>query len=67
MSQPGHLSGNQLTLVGSLAAYFLTGVTRRGRIRCLKHIGPMIEERLRHLNEHGNEWDGKPVRFFFLL
>ena len=54
--------------MASLAAYFLTGATRRGKARGLKHLGPIIEERLKYMNEYGNDWDGKPVcRLFFSL
>ena len=52
----------------SVAAYFLTGTTRRGKVRGLKHVGPIIEERLKYMNEYGNDWDGKPVcRLFFSI
>ena len=30
-------------------------------MRGLKHLGPIIEERLKYLNEYGNEWAEKPV------
>jgi len=28
--------------------------------RAMKHLAPIIEERLKLLEEHGNDWDGKP-------
>ena len=31
--------------------------------RGVKLLGPIVEERQKHLNEYGAEWDDKPVRF----
>ncbi|KAG9311576.1 cytochrome P450 [Chiua virens] len=43
-----------------LATHFLTGVVARDKMRALKHLGPIIKERLQYLNEYGKDWEGKP-------
>ncbi|KAF9244075.1 cytochrome P450 [Melanogaster broomeanus] len=43
----------------SLVARFMTNVPETNR-RAVKHLGPIIEERLKHLEENGNVWADKP-------
>ncbi|KAF9230013.1 cytochrome P450, partial [Melanogaster broomeanus] len=42
-----------------LVARFMTNVPETNR-RAVKHLGPIIEERLKHLEENGNAWADKP-------
>ena len=48
----------------SLAVSFFTAIARN-TMRGLRHLGPVIEERLKHSNECGNEWAENPVYLFF--
>ncbi|KAF9244074.1 cytochrome P450 [Melanogaster broomeanus] len=46
-------------LFPNLVARFMTNVPETNR-RAVKHLGPIIEERLKHLEENGNAWADKP-------
>ncbi|KAF8844224.1 cytochrome P450, partial [Paxillus ammoniavirescens] len=49
-----------------LVARFLTNVPGSAR-RGMKHLGPIIEERRKHLEEHGKDWADKPNDFLSWL
>lgn len=44
----------------SLAAFLFSNVRTCTR-RCVKHVGPIIEERRKKQQELGNDWVDKPV------
>lgn len=49
-----------LSFVCSIIAYFTTDLPATSR-KAYKILGPMIEERLRHVEEADGEWSDKPV------
>ncbi|KIJ13842.1 hypothetical protein PAXINDRAFT_80222 [Paxillus involutus ATCC 200175] len=53
-------------VLAPLVARFMTSVPRSAR-RGMKYLGPIIEERRRHLEEYGKDWADKPNDFLSWL
>ncbi|KIJ05361.1 hypothetical protein PAXINDRAFT_93577, partial [Paxillus involutus ATCC 200175] len=53
-------------VLAPLVARFMTNVPRSTR-RGMKHLGPIIEERQKHLKEYGRDWADKPNDFLSWL
>ncbi|KIK97710.1 hypothetical protein PAXRUDRAFT_198861 [Paxillus rubicundulus Ve08.2h10] len=53
-------------VLAPLVARFMTSVPASAR-RGMKHLGPIIEERRKHLEEYGKDWDDKPNDFLSWL
>ncbi|KIK77861.1 hypothetical protein PAXRUDRAFT_775722 [Paxillus rubicundulus Ve08.2h10] len=53
-------------VLAPLVARFMTGVPASIR-RGMKHLGPIIEERRKHLEEYGKDWADKPNDFLSWL
>ncbi|KAG9311584.1 cytochrome P450 [Chiua virens] len=47
-------------LMRPLAAHLLARIVTREKARALKHLGPVIENRLTYLKKYGNAWTEKP-------
>ncbi|KIJ21175.1 hypothetical protein PAXINDRAFT_65823 [Paxillus involutus ATCC 200175] len=53
-------------VLAPLVTRFMTSIPRSIR-RGMKHLGPIIEERRRHLKEYGKDWADKPNDFLSWL
>ncbi|KAF8844182.1 cytochrome P450 [Paxillus ammoniavirescens] len=62
----GVLIGFFPKLLAPLVARFMTSVPGSAR-RGMKHLGPIIEERRKHIEEYGKDWADKPNDFLSWL
>ncbi|KAF8844228.1 cytochrome P450 [Paxillus ammoniavirescens] len=62
----GALIGLFPKVLAPLVARFMASVPESAR-RCMNHLGPIIEERRKHLDEYGKDWADKPNDFLSWL
>jgi len=55
-----HWGHFQMTVKHRIVNKFITKMPQRKK-QALKHLTPLIEERLRKEKEYGKDWPGKPV------